>query len=73
MKQLIIDRFDGKYAICEDQEQKYFAIETGELPGGAKEGSVLKITDEGELLLDEEETQARRARIAAKQRRTFRE
>ena len=28
MKQLIIDRFEGKFAICEDAEEKYFAIET---------------------------------------------
>lgn len=71
MKQLIIDRFEGKYAICEDEEQRYFAIETAELPEGAEEGIVLKITDEGELLLDQEETQARRERIAMKQRRAF--
>lgn len=71
MKQLIIDRFEGKYAICEDEEQRYFAIETAELPEGAGEGVVLKITDEGELLLDQEETQARRERIARKQRRAF--
>lgn len=71
MKQLIIDRFEGKYAICEDADQRYFAIETEELPEGAAEGSVLKITEEGELLLDQAETQARRERIAAKQRRAF--
>lgn len=71
MKQLTIDRFEGKFAICEDAEEKYFAIETAELPEGAKEGAVLKITDEGELLLDEDETRVRRERIAAKQRRAF--
>ena len=71
MRQLIIDRFEGKYAICEDGEEKYFAIETAELPHGAREGAVLRITDEGELLLDEEETRARRERIAAKQHRAF--
>lgn len=71
MKQLSIDRFEGKFAICEDAEEKYFAIETAELPEGAKEGSVLEITDEGELLLDDEETRARRERIAAKHRRAF--
>ena len=64
MKQLSIDRFEGKFAICEDSEEKYYAIETSELPEGAKEGDVLRITDEGE-------TRARRERIAAKQRRAF--
>lgn len=71
MKQLTIDRFEGKFAICEDGEERYFAIETSELPAGAGEGDVLKITDEGELLLDEEETRVRRERVAAKQRRAF--
>lgn len=71
MKQLSIDRFEGKFAICEDAEEKYFAIETAELPEGAREGDVLKITDDGELVLDEEETRARRERITAKQRKIF--
>ena len=71
MKQLVIDRFEGKYAICEDSEQKYFAIELTELPKEVKPGCVLQITDEGELRLDEEETQRRRQRILDKQRRAF--
>ena len=71
MKQLILYRFDGKFAICEDAEEKYFAIETSELPDGAREGDVLRITDEGELLLDQEATNARREKITAKQRKAF--
>ena len=47
MKQLVIDRLEGKYAICTDKDQKFFAIELPELPAGAKAGSVLTITDEG--------------------------
>ena len=53
MKQLVIDRFEGKYAICTDSEEKYYAIELPELPQGAQAGSVLCITDEGELRVDE--------------------
>ena len=71
MKQFIIDRYEGKYAICEDKDQKYFAIELSELPEGARPGSVLAITEEGLLVLDEEETQRRRQRILEKQRRLF--
>ena len=59
MKQLVIDRIEGKYAICSDSEEKYFGIELGELPQGAVVGSVLAITDEGELRLDEEATRQR--------------
>lgn len=71
MKQLIIDRYEGKYAICEDGEQKYFAIEIPELPEGAKPGCVLVISDQGELTLDLEETERRRQRILEKQHRLF--
>lgn len=71
MKQLVIDRYEGKFAVCEDAEQKYYAIELQELPEGAKEGSVLEITDDGELLLNQEETDRRRQRILEKQRRAF--
>ena len=59
MKQLVIDRLDGKYAICTDSDQKFYAIELPEVPQGAKAGSVLRITDEGELQLDVEATQCR--------------
>ena len=71
MKQLVIDRFEGKYAICEDSDQKYFAIELSELPKEAQHGGVMQITDERELRLDEEGTQRRRQRILDKQRRAF--
>ncbi len=71
MRHLIIDRYEGKYAICEDDEQKYFAIELSELPEGAKPGCALQITEAGELLLDIEETQRRRERILEKQRRAL--
>ncbi len=70
-KRLVIDRFEGKYAICEDSEQKYFAIETTELPADASEGCVLLISEEGELRLDTEETERRRKEMAEKQRRAF--
>ena len=59
MKQLVIDRLDGKFAICTDSDQKFFAIELPELPQGAKVGSVLATTDEGELCQDEEATKRR--------------
>lgn len=66
MKQLIIDRFEGVYAICEDKEEKHFAIPSSDLPEGAKEGCVLVLSDDGELTLDLEETQRRRQRLAEK-------
>ena len=70
-KKLVIDRFEGKYAICEDGEQKYFAIESSELPAGAAAGAVLLISEEEELTLDLEETERRKKLMAEKQRKAF--
>ena len=63
MRILVIDRFEGTYAICEDKDQKFFAIETNELPAGATEGTVLEIDDEGVIRVNEEKTAARRSKI----------
>ena len=43
-RKIVIDRFEGTYAICEDKDQKFFAIEIAELPQGAKEGHVIEKT-----------------------------
>lgn len=71
-RSMIIDRFEGGYAICEmvtDQKPKkkkdihYYGIELSELPEGAKEGDVLVIGDDGTLALDAQATKARREKI----------
>ena len=72
MRKLIIDRFEGTYAICEDQEKKMFAISLNELPQGAKPGDVLQISGAGELSVDQEETQRRRKKMAGLQSKRFR-
>ena len=72
MRKLIIDRFEGTYAICEDQEKKMFAISLNELPQGAKPGDVLQISGAGELSVDQEETQRRRNKMAGLQSKLFR-
>ena len=71
MRKLIIDRFEGTYAICEDQEKKMFAISLNELPQGAKPGDVLQISGAGELSVDQEETQRRRKKMAGLQSKLF--
>ena len=60
MRQLLIDRFEQNYAICEDKEKHMFAIEKTELPKEAKEGDILKISEEGELNIDRKATQRRK-------------
>lgn len=55
LKNLKINRFEGIYAICEDPDQKLFAIETTEMPKGAVIGDVLSVDDEtGTLKIDAE-------------------
>lgn len=63
MKTITIDRLEGIYAICEDANRKYYAIEIAELPAGASAGDVLRVDDvEGSLAIDQEATQARKKR-----------
>ena len=73
MRILVIDRFEGTYAICEDKDQKFFAIETNELPAGATEGTVLEIDDEGVIRVNEEKTAARRSKIKKLQDKLWKE
>lgn len=67
MKNLIVDRFEGVYAICEDGEKKFFAIELSELPKEVHEGDVLEIGDDGTLSVNAEKTAERRSFIRQKQ------
>lgn len=74
MKTLTIDRFEGTFAICEDKEQKYFAIEASELPQGAAEGDVLNVDDlEGTITIDKEATAQKRAKVKKMQDKLFQE
>ena len=68
---LIIDRFESKYAICEGDDLKMFAIPRDEVPDGAKEGDCLVITEAGELIIDVAETEARRKKNAELQKKLF--
>lgn len=73
MKTLVIDRFEGTLAICEDADRNFFGIELSELPLGAKEGDVLRVNDdEGTVQVDTEETKRRRAEGKRLQDKLFR-
>jgi hypothetical protein len=63
MKTMTISRLEGIYAICEDENQKYYAIEISELPKGAAAGDVLQVDDEeGTLAVDREATLLKKKR-----------
>ena len=57
MRKLIIDRFEGDFAVCETEELNFIDIPKAALPSGAKEGDVLTIS------LDKEETESRKEKI----------
>lgn len=60
---LIIDRFEGDFAVCEVQaEKRMISLRRAELPAGAQEGSVLLVTD-NVIALDQDETNQRKEKI----------
>ncbi len=71
MRELIIDRMEGNFYICEDEEKKMFAIDKSEMVKGAKEGDVITITDDGIIEVDEEKTMARKKKIGKLQSSVF--
>lgn len=62
----IIDRFEGEYAILEDNNNHY-EIKRSELPKDCQEGDVI-ISQEGLYVIDEEQTKLRREAIKKLQR-----
>lgn len=56
---LTIDRFEGKYAVCEKEDLTMIDINIDLLPPGAKEGDIL-IIDGDNIKIDEKKTKDRR-------------
>lgn len=71
MKLLSVDRFEGNYVICEDEEKKFFAIEKAEAPVDTVEGDILRITDDGVVEIDREETARRKKAASSRQKRVW--
>jgi len=63
MNFLSIDRFDGTYVFCEDENRKMFAISISELPSEAKEGDIICIDDDGQITIDAQKTAEQRKKI----------
>jgi|LSQX01.3.fsa_nt_gb hypothetical protein len=60
---LIIDRFEGCYAVCETEDKRMVNIKRSELPTGTKEGDIIFQTSDG-YKMDKEVTDKRRERIS---------
>jgi hypothetical protein len=59
---VIIDRFEGEFAVCEKEDRKIIDIEISKLPSNAKEGDVLNISNDT-ITIEVEETEKRRRKI----------
>ncbi|WP_419171729.1 DUF3006 domain-containing protein [Negativibacillus massiliensis] len=60
MRELIIDRFEETYVVCQTPDGQLDAFPRKRLPEGAEEGSWLVIHDDGTVKIDEEKTIRRR-------------
>lgn len=60
--ELIIDRFEDQYAVCEDENKKILNIKKEEIPKNAKEGDII-IYINGKYVLDKEKTLSRKKYI----------
>lgn len=58
----IIDRFEGNYAVCEDENKNMVNIERNRLPSTAKEGAVLRV-EGNDIKVDYDSTEARKQKI----------
>ena len=60
--QLIIDRFEGDFAVCEDENKKTINIKKKNLPKEAKEGRIVLIK-ENKYFIDYDKTKNRQKYI----------
>ncbi len=69
---LVIDRFEGEYAVCEAPDLSRVNIPRGELGENAREGDVLELID-GRYVIDRAAADERRKRIRKKLERLMKE
>lgn len=67
----IIDRFEGNYAICENEDKKFVNIPKYKLPLEASEGDCLLLTEHGTYIIDQESKEKRKEIIRKKMNRLF--
>lgn len=54
MRKLTVERIEGIYVFCADDEKKLYAIEQNELPSDIAAGNCLTIDDEGTVTVSKE-------------------
>ncbi|EGT3616739.1 DUF3006 domain-containing protein [Clostridium perfringens] len=63
MNKLIVDRIEGHFIICEDENQKILELNNDEVIGNVKEGDVLVKGKDGKFFSDKALTVKRRKEI----------
>lgn len=71
MKRLIIDRFEGSFAICEKEDDTTEKIPRYKLPLDCREGDCLLLGSEGMYTIDTNATKIKEKRIQDKMNRLF--
>lgn len=61
--EVVIDRFESDFAVCEKSNREMINIEKSKVPSEAKEGSVLVISDNGDITFDIAKTKQKEAEI----------
>lgn len=69
MKRYVIDRFEGSYAICEDESKAFNKVPKYKLPLGCKEGDTLVQDSNGMFHLATHHTIGTESRIREKMNR----
>ncbi len=69
-KLYIIDRFEGGFAVLEEDGGDHIDVPREQTPGNAHEGDVLEQAETG-FIIREDLTRERRERIIGKQKRLF--
>lgn len=59
---VIIDRFEGSFALCEKDNREIITIDKSKLPSHSKEGDVLVFNDDS-IVIDAVETASRKEKI----------
>ena len=68
MMKYIIDRFEGEYAVCEDENGAFVNIPKDRFSCDARSGDIV-IRVEGKLVVDKNASDNKRAEISALQKR----
>lgn len=60
-KELVIDRIEGEFAVCELPDKSEITLPLSSLPKGVKEGAVLDVYDGAYVINEKKEKERRKA------------